>query len=431
MARPLFSVLPDAPVVDWLFLDMNAYFASVEQQVRKELRGQPVAVVPIAAKHTCCIAVSYEAKAFGIKTGMSLEEAKALCPQIVLVEGRPKLYVEYHQRIIAAVENCVPVSNVISIDEMVCQLIGRERSLPNARTIALEVKAAIREVGDWLRCSVGLAPNRLLAKLASKMQKPDGLTVLLREELPASLYRLKPSDVPGIGTRMDLRLQKRGITTMEQLCSLSKEQMHSVWNGVQDRMWLWLHGANFAESDAALQRKSIGKQHVLAPKFRSKEKAYGVAIKLLHTAAANMRKLSMRARRISVSVYYWNKSDPPHSSGYTPWEDRASWEAHRAIPASCDTHTLQFYLGELWESCPSDVIPFSVSIWFYNLIPEAMHSLSLFEEAENRNSQASLVMDLLNKKYGVHTVYLGGMHNARDSAPTRIAFMSIPKLDEF
>ena len=165
MARPLFPVLQDAPVVDWLFLDLNAYFASVEQQVRQELRGQPIAVIPIATKNTCCIAASYEAKAFGIKTGMSLAEAKALCPKILLVEARPKLYVEYHHRIIAAVERCVPVSSVVSIDEMACRLIGRERGLPNARVIALEVKAAIQEVGDWLRCSIGLAPNRLLAKL--------------------------------------------------------------------------------------------------------------------------------------------------------------------------------------------------------------------------------------------------------------------------
>ena len=117
------------PRVRWLFLDLNSYFASVEQEMQPELRDRPVAVVPLMADTTCCIAASYQAKAFGVKTGTQVGEAKRLCPEIVLIEARHELYVDYHRRVVEAVESCVPVSSVRSIDEMACELIGREQPL--------------------------------------------------------------------------------------------------------------------------------------------------------------------------------------------------------------------------------------------------------------------------------------------------------------
>jgi DNA polymerase IV len=101
----------------------------VEQEARPELRGRPVGVVPMMADTTCCIAASYEAKAFGVRTGTIVADAKRMCPEIVLVEGRHEIYTEYHHRVVEAVESCVPVTAVCSIDEMACRLIGRERPL--------------------------------------------------------------------------------------------------------------------------------------------------------------------------------------------------------------------------------------------------------------------------------------------------------------
>ena len=98
--------------MNWLFVDLNSYFASVEQQDRPELRGKPVGVVPMMADTTCCIAASYEAKAFGVKTGTIVADARRMCPDIVLVEARHELYVDYHHRIVEAVESCLPVTAV-------------------------------------------------------------------------------------------------------------------------------------------------------------------------------------------------------------------------------------------------------------------------------------------------------------------------------
>lgn len=109
--------------INWLFVDLNSYFASIEQELCPELRGQPIAIVPIRveAQTGCCIAVSYQAKAYGVKTGVSVADAKLLCPHIILVEARPRLYVEYHHRIAAAIERCVPIQQVMSCDEFACR----------------------------------------------------------------------------------------------------------------------------------------------------------------------------------------------------------------------------------------------------------------------------------------------------------------------
>jgi DNA polymerase-4 len=173
--------------INWLFIDLNSYFASIEQELCPELRGQPIAILPIAilpirveAQTGCCIAVSYQAKAYGVKTGFSVADAKVLCPHIILVEARPRLYVEYHHRIAAAIERCFPIQQVMSCDEFACQLLGRERTLLRATAIAYEIKRELRTVDITLRCSVGLAPNRLLAKIAGDIQKPDGLMIFER-----------------------------------------------------------------------------------------------------------------------------------------------------------------------------------------------------------------------------------------------------------
>ena len=171
---------PQPDLFDYLHIDLNSFFASVEQQLHPEYRGKPTAVVPTMADTTCCIAASYEAKALGIKTGTQVGEARRICPGIILVNGDHAEYARVSAEIVDAVERVCPVAHKPSIDEVQCQLMGREREPPNARRIALAIKQAIQDdVGETLRCSIGMAPNRYLAKIASDMQKPDGLIGLL------------------------------------------------------------------------------------------------------------------------------------------------------------------------------------------------------------------------------------------------------------
>jgi DNA polymerase IV len=410
------SVGLEGEPVNWLFLDLNSYFASVEQEVRPELRGRPVGVVPVVTDSTVCIAASYEAKAFGVRTGTGVKDAKRLCPAIRLVEARHELYVQYHHRIVEAVESCVPVTIVASIDEMACQLMGRERPICNALQLAAKIKRTIRErVGSTLRCSVGLAPNRFLAKVASDMQKPDGLTVVRFSQLPGNLYGLKPNALPGIGPRMNRRLEQRDIFTMEQLCALSEAQMRGVWGSVVgERFWHWLRGADFEEVSSEPQ-KSIGHQHVLPPELRSMQGANGVGQKLMHKAGVRLRRLRMWAGGVSVYVRL------------SPWRGGKFWEAHTRIAECQDTISLLETFHKLWKGCPMGK-PVMVGVSLYDLVPDSLHTAGLFPE-EQKRSQLSRAIDSINAKYGSNALYLGGVHHVREAAPTRIAFSSIPEFD--
>src|SRR5690348_14964928 len=196
--------LPSPGTVRWLYLDLNSYFASVEQQLRPELRAKPIAVVPVEADTTCCIAASYEAKRYGIATGTEVREAKRLCPEIIFVLARQEQYAAFHHRVVDAVNTCIPVERILSVDEMACRLTGPQTRHMNALALAREIKTVVRkDVGEMLRSSIGIGPNQLLAKIASDMQKPDGLTLLDADDLPGVLESLQLRDIPGIGPRME------------------------------------------------------------------------------------------------------------------------------------------------------------------------------------------------------------------------------------
>jgi nucleotidyltransferase/DNA polymerase involved in DNA repair len=181
------------------------------------LRGKPVIVVQTLTDSACAIAASYAAKAFGIKTGTLVREARRLCPAVIPVQANHRLYTDYHDRILTAVDTCLPIEKVMSIDEMACRLMGTERQVPAARELALKIKRALREqVGECLTCSIGIAPNVFLGKVGSDLQKPDGLTVITADNLPDVLLGLELQEIYGIGERMEQRLNRARIFTVAQ-----------------------------------------------------------------------------------------------------------------------------------------------------------------------------------------------------------------------
>ncbi len=421
------------PAVNWLFVDLNSYFASVEQQDRPELRGKPVGVVPMLADTTCCIAASYEAKAHGVRTGTIVADAKRLCPEITLVEARHELYVQYHHRVVEAVESCLPVTAVCSIDEMACRLMGRERPLLAAMELGRKVKMRIREhAGEWLRSSVGLATNRYLAKVASDMEKPDGLVALPLDLLPAALRSLTLRDLPGIGAKTEKRLNERGIHSMDDLMTLDCEQAGQLWGSVWgERLWHWLKGEDFDMSETE-HLKSISHQHVLAPEMRSQEKAWAVAHKLLHKAAMRLRAGGLWASNIGLAVGFAvpRSENVPVSRFGVP---SRGWHGEIKLSECQDNQTLIAALRRLWTSQPQGTEtahPFFVGVTLGGLVPDRLHTLSLFDKLDGEQSRARLLaaMDELNNKYGMSTLAPATMLSAYKAAPTRIAFHSIPDL---
>ena len=437
---------PDSSL-NWLFVDLNSYFASCEQQARPELRGRPVGVVPMMADTTCCIAASYEAKAHGVKTGTIVAEAKRMCPGIVLVEARHELYTEFHHRIVEAVESCVPVTAVCSIDEMACRLIGRERELRAALDLGIKVKHTIRErVGTMMRSSVGLATNRFLAKVASDMEKPDGLVALPLDILPAALRQLALRDLPGIGSRTEKRLNEKGIRTMDDLLALDCEQAGEVWGSVWgQRLWHWLRGEDFEMAELEHQ-KSISHSHVLAPEMRTPDAAWAVAHKLLHKAAMRLRAQGLWAANIGLAIGFAvprgqntpvchpGDKDPLPGAPVSRFGVPArGWRSEIKLHECQDNQTLIAALRRLWDSQPKGGEyrhPYFVGVQLNNLVPDRLHTLALFDGLDEEQSRTRLnaVMDRINDKYGMSTLAPAAMLAAYKAALTRIAFHSIPDL---
>jgi DNA polymerase IV len=425
----------------FLHIDLNSFFASVEQQLHKEYRGRPLAVVPTKGDTTCCIAASYEAKEFGIKTGTQVGEAKKRCPEIILIEGNHTDYAKYSKLVSDAVELCCPIAHTPSIDEVACQLMGREQEPPRARQIALDIKQSIyKHAGEALRCSIGMAPNRYLAKIASDMQKPDGLIGLLPSQLPRAIAHLELRDLPGIGARTELRLHAKGITTMEQLLALDRTGMHKLFDSVWgDRMYHWLRGAETGDDGAAVLsgvQKTLGHSHVLAPEHRTPEGAWAVAHKLLHKAAMRLRMEHFHTAAMSVTIRYAltreqvaqaegaGKRTNRHFSGLR----HSGWGMEARFAPCQDTLTLLGVLRGVWAKAPVGAEfarPFFVGVTMHNLIPESELQASLFGDQDNRAALAA-TMDRLNLKHGHTTLHFAGMLPAKESAPTRIAFTQIP-----
>jgi DNA polymerase-4 len=398
----------------YLFVDMNAYFASVEQQDRPALRGKPVAVVPVLARTTSCIAASYEAKAYGVKTGTPVWEALKLCPGLELVVGRHERYTEVHHQIVRAVGRCLPVEKVLSVDEMVCKLIGDERTPQKATTIAHKIKEEIRTtVGDSLRCSIGIGPNGLLAKVAGDMQKPDGLTLIQTGDLPGKLYSLKLIDLPGIGPRMEKRLHRSGITSIQQLYRLTVQNLSDVWGSrVHGERWYHvLRGEDLPEKPT--RRRTVGHSHVLPPDLRNDVGAEGVFARLIHKAAARLRSIGYWAGCLSISLRL---------------EDGRRWSTACRLPHCQDTLAFLRAFGRLWSKRPPDARPLQVALVLTDLVPARVATPSLFAD-ERHATTLSHVIDRVNKSFGKHTVRFGTMWGSEETAPTRIAFNHVPEFN--
>lgn len=419
-----------------LFLDLNSYFASVEQQVNPELRGVPVAVAPITSDSGCCIAASYEAKAHGVKTGTRVGDAKRLCPNIQIVDARPRLYVVMHNRILEAIDTCIPVAHVHSIDEVSCKLDRVQREPARARELALRIKAAIRErCGVVMRCSIGIAPNKPLAKLATDMQKPDGLVVIRNEDLlPAGgmIAQLSAQELAGIGPKMMKRLEYAGIRTIGDMYAKSQKELRDLWGGVLGEKWyFWIRGEDVHE--AATKKSSIGHQHVLAPEVRSVEGARAVAFRLLLKAAARLRHDKYAAQRLTLAISF-TSTDPakPAATWGSAGKDGDGFAATASLGEGCvDSGAMLDALGELWQQALPLVrvrTPLLVSVTLHELVSEANATLPLFG-GERKNTSISKAMDTINQKFGANTLYTANIHDARQHASGGIAFGYVPKLD--
>ena len=412
--------------IEVLYLDFDGFFASVHQQAYPQLRGKPVGVVPFeGTEHTCVIACSKEAKARGCSNVMGYGEAKQKCPEIILVPQNPDLYRRAHNTLIAEINAVIPVEAVKSIDEITCRLDAVQSCDP--QSIAAHIKDRIaRYVGPYITCSIGFAPNRQLAKIAGKQNKPDGVTIWHPHDIPNVLFDVPFEDIPGIGSRMEKRLHGAGIYTMEQLLAIPPKHMRKIWRNVTgERLWYALHG--YAIHAQKSERGMYGHGRVLPPELRQRDKAKSIARMLLIKAARRMRKAGYYASQL----YFW--------CSYRQGRDNKSYGDRFSLPIVSDDKACLHGLDQIWQrlcivlSYKIRIVRIGVTLGGLSVAGSRQLDMLLNDDVERRQwERVNRAIDHLNTKYSKSLVTLGmwtpppGGHLGG-----KISYTRIPRAEDF
>lgn len=423
-----FDLTHDHPL-RYLFIDFNSYFAAVEQHDDPALVGRPVIVIPIDSEHTGAIAASYEAKALGISRGTSVREARAICPSIAVRAARHDRYVELHNELMAEIERHLPIAKVYSIDECACRLDRYESDPDTALAKAREIKAALAEkIGPCLRSSIGIAPSALLAKLASELRKPDGLTAIEARHLPGTLAELPLRAIPGVGEGVARRLARAGITDFVSLWTLPPKQARAIWNSVVGERFIYaLRGFDLPD-EGPPQKRMIGHSRVLSPKHQSPHEARIVTRALVLKAASRLRLYNLHAGCLTVAIRLRPEGWFEQDCAFTPTQN--SWE-------------LLHQLDSLWERAMQTFRSLTlggrmglVSIYLHELRetrPEPdLFALPNRQAAEEKNTALWAKIDALNRRYKKQVVTLASQRGLDlNYLGVKIAFSRVPEAAEF
>jgi DNA polymerase-4 len=410
--------------IERLYLDFDGFFASVEQQADKSLRGRPVGVIPyVGARDGILIACSREAKAAGIGNIMKVSDARRLCPDLVLVPQKPDLYRRAHNTLLSEIESVIPIDAVKSIDELTCCLDDAQRRDPFA--LAAELKTTIAEnVGGFITCSIGFAANRQLAKIACKMDKPNGVTVWRPVDMAGPLFAAPLDDIPGVGGSMRTRLARAGITTTQQLYATQPKQMRKIWGNVTgERLWYALHGYDVQAPES--ERGMFGHARVLPPNSRTPAAAREIGRLLMVKAARRLR----RAHYYASGMWLWLAVD--NAAG--------GWSGELTFPAARDDQALQAAFIALWQAfvkaLPRTRKIFRVGVTLLNLTKANSRQLDLLADddvARQRGERICDAMDGLNLRYGRTVVSLGPWNPPKGgNVGGKISFTRIPSAEDF
>ncbi len=375
-----------------LFVDMNSFFASCEQQVNYYLRGRPVGVCVYTGKYGCVIAPSVEAKRAGVKTGMRLNDAIQLCPDLVPIETNPARYREFHVKIMNVLRKYADDVLPKSIDEAVVNLTQYKWMYKDPVQVAYRIKEDIKnEVGDWLRCSIGVAPNTFLAKLASDLQKPDGLTIINPENIDTVLAKLDLQDLPGISSNYARRLERAGITNPLKMRYTSAQVLREIFKSVEG--YYWHYRLNFYEFDINSHAyKSMQAQRQISKEQRSSvESVEQVFMTLCMRLEQRMVKHGVYCKTIGFTARY---GDPERWDDYfsisEPIQDGI--ELMNLIRERIDQFLQKYHAKPIFTT---DVR--SLGITVTNFVKKEDVQPNLFEDRSRQNKLRETVYEIKNR----------------------------------
>lgn len=395
-----------------MHIDLNSCFATVEQQAHPSLRGKPLGITNRLSKNCCVIACSYEAKALGVRVGTQLSEAKLLCPDFIMLQSDPPKYHHVYKKLVAIMQDYSPKVEMKSIDEGIIDFHGTRQHI-NTRTledIGAEIKMRLKlEVGSWMRCNIGIASNRFLAKLAAGLHKPDGMDRIDHRNLRATLAGLELTDLPGIAEHYAARLNAIGIyTPLEFLDASSDTLRRFVFHSINGEHWYnRLHG--WEPDDVVTRLGNVGRQFamdkptadddVLLPRFQY----------LCQTTGMKLRYRGVDARGIQV---------------WLDFRSGESWGLRKMFRSTFYTDQEVYRRALLlFNQRPRHMIVTRMGVTCYQLEPSNRSQISLLEDV-NKAEWLTAAVDEINEKYGSFTVSYGMAAQGKEIVKQKIPFGS-------
>ncbi|PLY00980.1 MAG: DNA polymerase IV [Desulfuromonas sp.] len=372
-----------------LHIDMNAFFAAVEQQSNPALRGRPVAVIG-SRQRTIILTASYEARAYGIKTGMMLHEARQKCPDLILVPANNRLYTHVSSGIIRLMQDYTPQVEVFSIDEAFLDVTGSLNVFTSAERIAYLIKSRIK-ARFGLTCSVGIAPNKLLAKLASEMKKPDGLTRIAADDVARVLENLPVGELCGIGRRTQEKLARLGVHTCGELGRFPVAVLRAHFGVVGERLALMgrgIDGSPVLSPEQEPEVKTVGHGMTLERDISSREEIARFLLQLAEMVGRRARRYGVSGQTVTLTLRYADFS----TFSRQRVQPQQIWRSEEIYHAA-----LQI-LDSLLLAQPVRLLGVRLS----QLQPRE-RQIPLFDE-ERRRESLTAALDGVNERYGEFSV---------------------------
>jgi DNA polymerase-4 len=378
-----------------LHIDMDAFFISVEERDDTSLRGKPAAVCGSLSRSVVTSA-NYEARPFGIRAGMPVQEAKRRCPPLILVEGDHSKYTETSARIFSLMKDYTPLVEVASIDEAYLDVTQSQLLFKSALHIAQSIKERIREK-ERLTCSIGVAPNKLLAKLGSRLQKPDGLVIIEKEKVEEILKDLPVSSLHGIGPKLEEALKSIGISTCGQLgkvhVSFLKKRFGVIGERLQE-MGLGRDDSPVIPFDEEEDAKSISHSVTLEEDTSDSNLLRKVLLQLSERVSRRMRKDGFYGRRVVLTVRYSDFYTFSKQKTLSRWINSGNEIFREAL--------------EIFESIPHPK-PIRLLGVGISLLKKEWCQLDLFEKKDKKEKMLK-TMDRVNERFGDWTLTWASLH---------------------
>jgi DNA polymerase-4 len=394
-----------------MHIDLNSCFATVEQQARPMLRGRPIAIVNRRTDKTAIVTASYEAKKMGVKVGMKLREAKFLCPDIIGIESDPSKYRYVYHKLLDIMNDYSAHVTMKSIDEGVIDFHNTTAAMQGRDLveIGMEIKQRLKdEIGVWMRCNIGIATNRFLAKTAAGLHKPDGLDEITPQNIREVLGELKLTDLTGIASRNEKRLNSVGIMTPLQLLDTDSTTLHRIVFKSVVGDWWYKRLRGWEVDDVSTDIKRVGRQYVLESFSLSYDEILQRLHHLCESVGSRMRSQGKSARGIYV---------------YAKTLERGYWHASSlsSLPFSSD-QTIYAQALRLFQKAPDGMK--EIGIHCYELEPIEDSQLSLFNDQIVREQQVTHAIDGINKRWGDRTIHSAGTLGTGIYVQTKIPFGS-------